>query len=422
MTQPTPPVPVTAAALTPARRAAALLALALGGFGIGVTEFASMGLLPDVALSLLPGFAEHPSTGIAQAGTIITAYALGVVVGAPLFAVLAARASQTRFALLLLGVFVAGSLASTLAPTFEWLVVFRFAAALPHGAYFGVAAILAARIMGPGNRGRGIALSLSGLTVANVCGVPLATWIGQALGWRWAYGLVAAIFALTLLLVLCFVPRYPGTPERSPLRDLAAFRNYRVWIMIAVASVGFGGFFALYSYIAEVATRIAGLPAGAVPWLLAVMGVGMTIGNLFGGWSADRRPTRTLLVGFGALIVTLLLYVCFASTPAGLFLTTFAVGLAQSTLIPSVQHRFMRVSHEAALLGAAVNHASFNIGNALGAWLGGLVIAAGLGYLAPGWVGVALSVAGMLLALVSIAVTRRDARLSRDTVGIRIPG
>ena len=407
-------------ALTPARRALALIALALGGFGIGVTEFATMGLLPDIARDLLPGFEQAPDQGIAQAGLLVAAYAIGVIVGAPTFAVLAARMSQSRLTFLLLGLFIIGSLASALMPGFGSLALFRFIAALPHGAYFGVASLLAARIMGPGMQGRGIALALSGLTIANVVGVPLATWLGQVAGWRWAYVLVALIFTVTLLLALLFLPRVPGDAGKSPLGELAAFKNFRLWIMIAVGAVGFGGFFAVYSYIAEVTTRLTGLSEGSVPWVLAVLGIGMTIGNLVGGWASDRNLARTITSGFLAFIAVLCAYALFAWHPVGLFVTAFLLGVTSSSLIPSIQARLIRVSHEAALLGAAVNHAAFNIGNSLGAWLGGVVIAGGLGYLAPGWVGAALAALGLLLALAGLAVERRDKARNLNTVGIPV--
>ncbi|SDQ32259.1 MFS transporter [Leucobacter chromiiresistens] len=409
------------ARLTPVQRGFALFALALGGFGIGVTEFATMGFLPEIASDLLPGFAASPDTVIAQAGWLITAYALGVVVGAPTFAVLAARMSQTKLAFLLLGLFILGTIASVCMPTFGSLAVARFVAALPHGAYFGVASLLAARIMGPGMQGRGIALALSGLTVANVVGVPIATWIGQVAGWRWAYVLVAVIFTATLLLCLAFLPRYPGNPERSALLELSALRNYRLWIMIGVGAIGFGGFFAVYSYIAEVTTRSTGLPESAVPWVLAGLGLGMTIGNLAGGWASDKDLTRTIVFGFTSFIAVLVAYALLASTPAGLIVTTFLLGVTSSVLMPSIQSRLIRVSGEAALFGAAVNHAAFNVGNSLGAWLGGLAIAGGFGYLAPGWVGVVLGCIGMALALSGIAVERRDKARNRDTVGITVP-
>jgi DHA1 family inner membrane transport protein len=411
---------MTEPSLSPLRRGVALFALAFGGFGIGVTEFATMGLLPDIAGELIPGFEQAPDRVIAQAGVLITVYALGVVVGAPTFAVLAARMSQTRLAFWLLGLFIVGTVASACMPTFGSLALFRFVAALPHGAYFGVASLLAARIMGPGKRGRGIALALSGLTIANVVGVPLATWMGQLLGWRSAYVLVAVIFATTLLLSMLALPRYPGNPERSPLRELSALRNPRIWVMIAVGSVGFGGFFAVYSYIAEVTTRETGLSPAMVPWVLACLGVGMTIGNLIGGWATDRDPRRTVTWGFIGFIVVLVLYTQLAWHPVGLFACGFMLGVTSSMLIPSIQSRLIRISDEAALLGAAVNHAAFNIGNSLGAWLGGIVIAGGFGYLAPGWVGAALAVVGLGLVAVSNTVERRDKARGLNTVGISV--
>ncbi|EYT52542.1 arabinose ABC transporter permease [Leucobacter sp. UCD-THU] len=411
---------MTEPSLSPLRRGVALFALAFGGFGIGVTEFATMGLLPDIAGELIPGFEQAPDRVIAQAGVLITVYALGVVVGAPTFAVLAARMSQTRLAFWLLGLFIVGTVASACMPTFGSLALFRFVAALPHGAYFGVASLLAARIMGPGKRGRGIALALSGLTIANVVGVPLATWMGQLLGWRSAYVLVAVIFATTLLLSMLALPRYPGNPERSPLRELSALRNPRIWVMIAVGSVGFGGFFAVYSYIAEVTTRETGLSPAMVPWVLACLGVGMTIGNLIGGWATDRDPRRTVTWGFIGFIIVLVLYTQLAWHPVGLFACGFMLGVTSSMLIPSIQSRLIRISDEAALLGAAVNHAAFNIGNSLGAWLGGIVIAGGFGYLAPGWVGAALAVVGLGLVAVSNTVERRDKARGLNTVGISV--
>ena len=406
--------------LSPFRRNMALFALVLGGFGIGVTEFATMGVLPDIARDLLPGFESAPDQVIAHAGLLITAYALGVVVGAPLFAVWGAKMSQTKLAFWLLGLFIVGSAASAIMPGFGSLAAFRFIAALPHGAFFGVSALLAARIMGPGSQGRGVALSLMGLTVANIFGVPLATWLGQGFGWRAVYVLVAIIFGLTLVLGIAFLPRYPGNPSRSAKAELSSLLNPRIWILVAIGAIGFGGFFAVYSYIAEVTTREAGLSTAAVPWVLAVLGVGMTIGNLIGGWAADRSINRTAMIAFGSFIVALLIYTQIASGPVGLYIGGFLVGITSSMIIPAVQSRLIRVSNEAALLGAALNHAAFNIGNSLGAWLGGLVIAGGLGYLAPGWVGLVMAGVGGLMLMLSIAVERRDKARNLNTIGLPV--
>lgn len=406
--------------LSTARRRLALFTLALGGFGIGVTEFATMGLLPQIAADLVPGFADHPQAGIAHAGVLISVYALGVVIGAPLFASLGARASQTRLAFLLLSLFIIGTVASAFMPTFGSLAIARFVAALPHGAYFGVAALLAGRIMGPGNRAKGVALALSGLTIANVVGVPIATWIGQFAGWRSAYILVAVIFAVTLVLGIVLLPRFPGNPERSAKRELAALKNYRVWLMIGVGSVGFGGFFAVYSYIAEVSTRVVHLDASLVPWVLATLGLGMTIGNVIGGWWSDRNLNAAIVWGMLLFTISLALYAVIATTPVGLYVSVFFVGTLSSVLNPAIQSRLIRVSHEAQLLGAAMNHSAFNIGNSLGAWLGGLVIAAGFGYLAPGWLGVVLALLGLGLILASLGVERHDKSRNLDTVGLAV--
>lgn len=407
--------------LSSMRRGAALFALALGGFAIGVTEFASMGVLPIIAEDLLPDFAQHPAREISRAGMLVTVYAVGVVVGAPIITALAAKVSQSKLTLWMLGALAAGSLASALAPTFETLVVARFAAGLPHATFFGAAALLAARLMGPGRQGLGIAISMIGLPVANVVGVPLATWIGQVGGWRWAYGLVTALFLLTFVLVLLFLPHSPGDPSRGVRGSLAGFKNIRVWIMIIVASVGFGGFFAVYAYIAEVVTRVTGLPESSIPWVLAVIGIGMTLGGFAGGWASDRYGGKALIGGIVAVIGALLLYIFVAANPVGLFVSVFLIGFTTEILIPVTQARFIRIAHETELMGSATSHAAFNIGNGLGAWLGGLVIAAGFGYLAPGWVGVLLGLVGAAFAVISLGLSRKDRLRGVDTTGVRIP-
>ncbi|MGO3147500.1 MAG: MFS transporter [Leucobacter sp.] len=407
--------------LSTTQRNLALFALALGGFAIGISEFATMGLLPGIAHDLLPGYEQNPQQVIAHAGMLITVYALGVVAGAPAVAVFGARMSQTTLTYWLIVLLCLGTLASALMPTFGSVALFRFIAGLPHGAYFGVVSLLAGRLMGPGSQGRGIALAMSGLTVANMVGVPLSTMLGQYLGWRWVYGLVALLFAITLVLVTLFLPKYAGNPERSPRRELGALKNPRVWIMVGVSSIGFGGFFAVYSYIAEVTTREVGFSIAVVPWVLATMGIGMTIGNLIGGYLTDRNPGSAVVWGLVLSLVAIVLYTQFADTPVGLFVFAFLASGTSALLMPSLQSRLIRVSNEAKLFGAALNHAAFNIANSLGAWLGGLVIAGGFGYLSPGWVGAALTAVGLVLMLVSLAVERRDKRRSLDTGGIALP-
>lgn len=403
--------PAKAPTLSPARTRFALLALALGGFGIGATEFVAMGLLPQIAHDLLPNvWASSSDDAIAQAGVMIAAYALGVVVGAPTIAVLAARLPRRGILLGLTAAFTLGTVASAVAPTFELVVLFRFIAAVPHGAYFGIAALVAASLMGPGKRGQGVALVLSGLTVANVIGVPLITALGQASGWRAAYLVVAAIFALSVLAIRLTVPVQPGDPDATPRRELGAFRKPAVWFALLTGSVGFAGFFAVYTYVAPLTTEVTGLPGSVVPWALVTLGLGMTLGNFVGGWAADRGVLRTLFVSFAVFAAALTGLALTADEPIGLFVFLFGVGGAAAALSPAIQTRLMDVAGDSQTLAAAVNHSALNIGNALGAFLGAAVIAAGWGYLAPTWLGLMLCLPGVLLALAGAWVTSRAAR------------
>ena len=337
--------------LTPARRRLALLALALGGFGIGCTEFASMGLLPQIAQDLMPQlYGQSPETGIARAGWMVSAYAAGVVVGAPVISFLAAKSSRTVMLLVMAAALLAGSLASALAPSFESLVVLRFLAGVPHGAYFGLASLVAATVMGPGNQAKGVALALSGLTVANVVGVPVMTAIGQAWGWRMAYGAVALVFAATVIGLWFTVPRQEPVVGASRRGELKAFALPQVWIVMGVAAVGFGGFFAIYTYLTQMGRELAGLSAGAIPWLLAVVGVGMTIGNALGGISADRSARRTMAVGFPALALALLLMGILGGSPVGIFVAGFVMALVNSFIMPSIQSWLITAAGSAQLL------------------------------------------------------------------------
>lgn len=397
--------------MSPARLRFALLALALGGFGIGATEFVAMGLLPNLAGDLLPELAAaDPEAANAQAGWLISAYALGVVVGAPTIAAVAARWPRKRLLLVLVAWFALGTLASAVLPSFGLVLVARFVAALPHGAYFGIASLVAASLMGPGKRGRGVALVLSGLTIANVVGVPGITWLGQLAGWRIAYIAVALIFAATFLAVLAAVPWQPGDATASMRRELGAFTRAQVWFAIGIGAIGFGGFFAMYSYIAPLATEVTGLDASLVPFALVATGLGMTVGNLVGGRLADWSVRRTMYLGFAGLAASLALMAVTAWSLIGLFAGAFLVGATSSVLAPTIQTRLMDVARDSQSIAAALNHSALNIGNSLGAMLGGLVIAAGLGYLAPIWVGLLLTFAGIALALASFALDRSKAR------------
>jgi DHA1 family inner membrane transport protein len=338
---------------------------------------------------------------------MISAYAAGVVVGAPTIAALAARFPRRGLLVALAAAFTIGTVASALAPTFELVVVARFVAALPHGAYFGVAALVAASLMGPGNRGRGVAFVLSGLTIANVVGVPLITLLGQVAGWRIAYLTVAAIFAATLVAILALVPASPGDPAATFRRELKVFRRIGVWFALLTGAIGFGGFFAVYTYVAPLATEVTHISARAVPFALVAVGVGMTVGNLVGGWLADRGAVRAIYLCFAAFAASLVLLALTASNVVGLFAGLLLVGGSAAALSPVIQTRLMDVAGDSQTLAAAINHSSLNLGNSLGAYLGGVVIAAGFGFVAPTWVGLLLCVPGVGFAIAGAFVSRR---------------
>ena len=383
----------------------ALLSLAIGSFGIGMTEFVVMGLLPDIAADLLTTlWSSSPEDALSQAGWLISLYALGVVVGAPTIAGFVARFPRHRVMIgLALALTVFNALTVVL-PTFELVGASRFLAGLPHGAYFGIGALVAADVMGPGNRAKGVAFILTGLTIANVVGVPIGTFLGQQWGWRVAFGVVAGVFALATVCIGFFVPEHAGEPGRTMRAELRVFRIAQVWFALGVGAIGFGGFFAVYSYIAPVVTEVAGSPAWVVPIVLVLMGLGMTVGNLVGGHLADISVKRTLLLGLAVLAVVLVLLALLSGWIVTLAIMVFVVGFVSSVLSPTIQTRLMDVAEDNQSIAAALNHSALNIGNSLGAFLGGAVIAIGWGFTAPAWTGAALAVAGLLIALLSYRV------------------
>lgn len=385
--------------MSPRRRTLVIGALTLGGFAFGISEFATMGLLNEIAGELIHD-APTAESALAQAGWLVTLYAIGVFLGAPTIGVLAARRSQSSLALWMLGAAAVANLATALSPSFPFAMVGRFVAGVPHGAYLGVAALLAGRMLGPGRQGQGVALALSGLTVANLLGVPVATWAGQNLGWRWIFAAVAVIFVATLVALRVLMPRVDGDPRAVPRAELRAFTRPKFWLVIAVGAIGFGGFFAVYTYINEVTVSVAHLPSSAVPFVLFAMGLGMVLGNLIGGWAADKSVPRTVFTGLGMLAVALIAYMMFASSPVGLFVTVFAISLAAWIFTPAVQSWLIDAAGEQRLLGATMNHAAFNMANSLGAWGGGLAIASGAGLLSPAGVGLGFAAMGALLAVI----------------------
>ncbi len=377
----------------------ALLALATGGFAIGTTEFVSMGLLPQLA--------DGVGVSIPKAGHAISAYALGVVVGAPLIAVLGARLPRRGLLVALMGVFLLGNAATALASSYPGLMAARFVAGVPHGAYFGVASLVAAGLVPPERRGRAVSRVLLGLAVANVAGVPAATWLGQHAGWRSAYLLVAVLAALTIALVAILVPGAPGDPSATGRKELRAFRDPQVLLTLLAGAIGFGGMFAMYSYIAPTVTSVAGLSGAVVPLYLLAFGLGMVVGTPLAGRMTDWSVLRTVAIGMVSMMLVLLLFTVTSAWFLPGLLTTFAVAVLTSLVAVGLQMRLMQVAGDAQTIGAAMNHSALNLANALGAWLGGLVIAAGYGYLAPSFVGAGLSLLGLVVLLASATLHRR---------------
>ncbi|MBL8256775.1 MAG: MFS transporter [Pseudoxanthomonas mexicana] len=387
-----PPVslPSDADALTARQVGLILFALTLGGFAIGTSEFASMGLMPNMVASL--GVTEP------QVGHLISAYALGVVVGAPLLAILGAGWMRKTLLLALMGFYALGNLASALGPTYESLLVFRFIAGLPHGAYFGVAALTAVAISPPNKRGRAISLVMLGLTLAILIGNPLATWLGQMIDWRWVFAAVAVVALSTALLLAIWLPAGIEGPKAHPLDELRAFNRLPVWQALAIGAIGFAGMFSVFSYLAPTMIEVTRVSPAWIPLGLAGFGVGGVIGNFVGGWLSDRFQLRGAWMVLAWAVVALLLFPLLAKGLPTILLATVTIGL-MGALGPILQSHLMDVAGDAQTLAAASHHAAFNTANALGPWLGGMAITAGYGWTSTGYVGAAMAVAGLLIYL-----------------------
>ena len=386
-------------ALTPLMMILIEIALAAGGFGIGTGEFVIMGLLPEVATTY--------GVSVPEAGRVISAYALGVVIGAPIIAVLAAKLSRRTLLLALMGVFAIGNVMSALAPDFLSFTALRFITGLPHGAYFGVAALVAASMVPPHRRARAVGRVMLGLTIATLIGTPIATLLGQMMSWRAAFLMVGAIAVLTVVLIALYLPKDKVADGASIRRELGAFGRLQVWLTLGVAAVGFGGMFSIFSYIAKTTTDTAGLPASMVAIVLALFGIGMNVGNVVGSRMADYSLKGTIggMLAFNVVLMTI--FSLTAHDPVMLCICVFLTGCGFAAC-PAAQTRLMDVAADAQTLAAASNHSAFNIANALGAWLGGLVITWGYGYGATGFVGAALSALGLVIFLVSVMIEKRS--------------
>ena len=379
--------------------AMAIIALAMGGVGIGVTEFTMMGLLREVEQGL--------GISTPEAGHLISAYALGVVVGAPLLAAVGARLPRKHLALGLMLFFSLANLTSFIAPDYGSMLASRFAAGLPHGAFFGVAAVIAASLVPPTRRGWAISMVMAGLSISNVVGVPFATWLGQTYGWRLLFVLVGALGLITLGLLWKYVPFQEAHPDASIRRELGALKRLQVWLAILIGIVGFGGFFATYTYIAHTMTQVAGIQESHIPLVVALYGLGMVAGNIAGGRIADKSVMGTLYKVLPGIAVALVVYAVAVHWPWSAFVMVFVVGASGSMLIPALQTRLLDASPDAPSLASSLNHAALNVANALGAFLGGLVIAWGWGYVAPALVGAVLAVLGFGVAVISGLLERR---------------
>lgn len=387
-------------AQAPTRGAIALvtLALAVGSFGIGTGEFVIMGLLPDVARTF--------DVSTPEAGHVISAYALGVVVGAPVIAVLAAKMARRTLLLLMMTIFTLGNVMSAMAPTFESFTALRFITGLPHGAFFGVAALVAASMVPMNRRVRAVGQVMLGLTIATLVGTPIATLLGQLLDWRAAFMMVGAVGALTVVLIAMFLPKDKVSEGAGIMRELGALKRIQVWLTLAIAAVGFGGMFSIFTYIASTTTDVAGMSTAMIPVVLALFGIGMNVGNVVGSRLADISLTGTIggMLAFNVVIMTV--FSLTATNPVMLCICVFLIGCGFAAC-PAVQTRLMDVAADAQTLAAASNHSAFNVANALGAWLGGLAIAWGYTAGSTGYVGAVLSAGGLVVFAISMMLERR---------------
>ncbi|MCK7623504.1 MFS transporter [Streptomyces sp. RS10V-4] len=371
----------------------ALLALAISAFGIGTTEFVMMGLLPDVADAL--------GTSVPTAGYLVSAYALGVVIGAPLLTALGSRIPRKRMLVALMAVFTVGNLASALAPTFGLLVAGRLLAGLPHGAFFGVGAVVAARLVREGRQARAVATMFLGLTIANIVGVPAATLLGQRLGWRATFLVVAAIGLVAMAALARLVPPLPAERHTGLAGELRALGDRQVLLGLLTTVFGFAGIFAVYSYLASMMTEVTGFTAGSVPLILALFGIGMTLGALAAGPLTDRALRPTLYASLGALAAVLAVFPLAAPVKWAAPVLVVLVGAVGFLTTTPLQMLVMDKARRAPTLAAASNQSAFNLANAGGAWIGGLVLSAGWGWTSPAPAGAVLAAVGLAVALLA---------------------
>nr|WP_257535345.1 MFS transporter [Marinobacter adhaerens] len=369
-----------------------IFSLAMGGFGIGTGEFAIMGLMPNVAQDF--GVTEP------QVGHLISAYALGVVVGAPLLAVFGAQLFRKHLLIALMAFYAVGNFASAVAGSYETLMISRFVAGLPHGAYFGVAALVAASLVPLNKRAKAVSFIMMGLALALLFGNPLATIMGQSLEWRYAFAFVALIATLTTVLVSVFLPLNRDEVRHSSLSELRAFNRPQIWYPLAIGSIGFAGMFCVFSYLAPTLLNVTQAEPLWIPVALFVFGLGGFFGNMLGGWLFDRFQFRSVGLILLWAAVMLALFPLATGSIWSILIACFLVALMVA-MGPALQTHLMDVAHGAQTLAAASHHAAFNLANALGPWLGGMAISAGMGWQVTGYVGSATAVGGLIIFLVA---------------------
>ncbi|MCZ9327280.1 MFS transporter [Nocardia farcinica] len=398
-----------------------LVALAIGSFGIGLTEFVIMGLLPEVAADF--GVTE------AAAGWLISGYALSVVVGALGLTAATTRLPRKAVLLGLLGLFILGNALSALAPTYETMMAGRVVAALCHGAFFGIGAVVAASLVAPAKKAGAVAVMFTGLTVANVLGVPFGTFLGQEHGWRATFWAITAIGVLALIGIAVLVPATAGARAAGAapgLRaELRAFTSGQVWLSLIVTVLGYGGMFGAFTYIAYTLTEVSGFAASTVPWLLVLFGLGLFVGNWAGGRLADRSLDGTLLGFVAALTVVLVVFASVAAHPVPTVAALILMGGFSFGTVPGLQTRIMHYAAGAPTLASGANIGAFNLGDALGAWAGGLAISAGLGYTSPIWVGAGITLAALAVMGFAASTARRaraDAVTAPRAVEVPVAG
>lgn len=378
-----------------------IFSLAIGSFCIGTTEFVAMGLIQEIATDL--------NVSVPHAGYFISAYALGVMVGAPIIAILGAKVPRKTLLLALMLFYGLANAATTLATSSEAMLVSRFIAGFPHGAYFGVAALVAAELAGKQRRAIAIAQVMMGLTIANVIGVPIATWLGQQFGWKTGFEFSAVIAFITLIGIGLFVPNIRPQKTASIRAELKGLKNINMWLTLAVGAIGFGGMFSVYSYVSPILTEYTHADISVVPIALAIWGVGMVIGGLVAGWLADRHLFKTMI---GILISSAITFVLASFMMANLYTAITALFLIGFTVIglgSALQTHLMDIAGDAQTLAASLNHSAFNLANALGAFLGGWVLSHNMGWLAPIWVGFVLSLGGLIVLLIALAYAKYSA-------------